>query len=157
MPTPGYVFKDGGPIPDDELEGQKPNEQDTPGYTASSARPASTSTESPLNTPTSTLSTSNAPTDSHVLAEAEHDEKGATQHEHFEHEVRDLGWNDHPDDIPTPLVGGLPNEELWLLVRRFDKVSSKSFSNRWVMLTASSKANVPCQGHQRPHTGRFRP
>ena len=32
-----------------------------------------------------------------------------------------MGWGDHPKDVPQPLVGGLPNEELWTLVRRFNK------------------------------------
>lgn len=35
--------------------------------------------------------------------------------------MRDLGWNEHPAEVPKPLVGGLPNEELWTLVRRFNK------------------------------------
>lgn len=36
--------------------------------------------------------------------------------------VRDLGWNGEGRDVPDPLVGGLSNEELWVLVRRFNKV-----------------------------------
>ncbi|KAL2061795.1 hypothetical protein VTL71DRAFT_7173 [Oculimacula yallundae] len=62
------------------------------------------------------------PTESHALANADHEEKGVAQinHGHIE-EVRDLGWNDHPSDVPAPLVGGLPNEELWTLIRRFNK------------------------------------
>jgi hypothetical protein len=36
-------------------------------------------------------------------------------------EVRNLGWNKRADDVPRPVVGGLRNEELWTLVRRFDK------------------------------------
>jgi hypothetical protein len=62
------------------------------------------------------------PTVSHELANADHEEKGAAQIDHGQTEVRDLGWNDHPTDVPVPLVGGLPNEELWTLVRRFNKV-----------------------------------
>lgn len=62
------------------------------------------------------------PTVSHELATADYEEKGAAQIEHGHTEVRDLGWNDHPSDVPTPLVGGLPNEELWTLIRRFNKV-----------------------------------
>lgn len=61
-------------------------------------------------------------TDSHLLANEDHEEKGAAQIPHGNAEVRDLGWNDHPTDVPMPLVGGLPNEELWTLVRRFNKV-----------------------------------
>jgi hypothetical protein len=65
-----------------------------------------------------------APTDSHALAAADHDEKGIAQlHSQYntEAEVKDLGWNERPEKIPSPLVGGLPNEELWMLVRRFNK------------------------------------
>ncbi|PBP28867.1 hypothetical protein BUE80_DR000130 [Diplocarpon rosae] len=61
------------------------------------------------------------PTESHELANADHEEKGAAQIVLEHSEVTDLGWNDNPSDIPTPLVGGLPNEELWTLVRRFNK------------------------------------
>jgi len=62
------------------------------------------------------------PTESHALANADHEEKGAAQINHGQTEVRDLGWNEEAVDLPTPLVGGLPNEELWTLVRRFNKV-----------------------------------
>ena len=106
---PGYVFKDGGPIPDSEL---KDHEQD-------GVRP-STSNSSTFNTPTSSTSLSNAPTDSHALANAEHEVQGAAQQKHPAGEVKDLGWFEHPNDV-APLVGGLPNDELWLLVRRFNK------------------------------------
>ncbi|KAI9830285.1 MAG: hypothetical protein M1826_004896 [Phylliscum demangeonii] len=60
-------------------------------------------------------------TESHALAVADHDEKGAAQVEHGELEVKDLGWHDHPELVPSPLVGGLDNEELWMLIRRFNK------------------------------------
>lgn len=66
------------------------------------------------------------PTDSHALANADHEEKGAAQIDHGQTEVRDLGWNEEPVDVPTPLVGGLPNEELWTLVRRFNKAGENS-------------------------------
>jgi hypothetical protein len=62
-------------------------------------------------------------TESHALANADHDEKGAAQHDHGEVEVRNLGWNEKPSKIPD-LVGGLPNEELWTLIRRFNKVTN---------------------------------
>ena len=125
MPTTGYVFKDGGPIPDDELDhaGQRPN---LPlGSVPPNAFESSTSSTSPSDTPTSSrsgLASTGVPSDSHALAEADHDEKGAVQHEHYEAEVKDLGWNEHAEAIPKPLVGGLPNEDLWMLVRRFNKV-----------------------------------
>ncbi|WPH02793.1 Hypothetical protein R9X50_00566100 [Acrodontium crateriforme] len=60
-------------------------------------------------------------TDSHALAVADHDEKGFAQEAHG-NEVKDLGWQEENiANIPSPLVGGLPNEELWLLIRRFNK------------------------------------
>jgi hypothetical protein len=63
-----------------------------------------------------------AGTDSHVLATAEHDEVGAAQEDHFEEQANDLGWNSKEQDIPQPLIGGLSNDELFTLVRRFNKV-----------------------------------
>jgi len=62
------------------------------------------------------------PTDSHALALEDHEEKGASQEIHNEPEVKDLGWDEKPEHVPQPLVGGIPNEELWVLVRRFNHV-----------------------------------
>lgn len=60
-------------------------------------------------------------TDSHTLAMADHDEKGFAQEIH-DNEVKDLGWQEEDvGKIPNPLVGGIPNEELWVLIRRFNK------------------------------------
>ncbi|KAF2457883.1 hypothetical protein BDY21DRAFT_343049 [Lineolata rhizophorae] len=77
------------------------------------------------------------PTASHALAMAEAgadgEDKGVVQEtgKRLSHEenkrkdevedVADLGWNKPGDEIPKPLVGRLPNEELWVLVRRFNK------------------------------------
>ena len=139
MPMPGYVFKDGGPIPDSDLKDPLHPANQQPGATpvmervdeqpisrtrtsASNVSSNENSVSSIMNTPTSSASASNAPSDSHALASADdHEVKGAVQTNHEEGEVRDMGWNDHPHDVPTPLVGGLPNEELWTLVRRFNK------------------------------------
>jgi hypothetical protein len=68
------------------------------------------------------------PTDSHVLAHMDHEEKGVAQMDHGQTEVRDMGWNESPADVPSPLVGGLPNEELWTLVRRFNKVRYRAWA-----------------------------
>jgi Protein of unknown function (DUF3292) len=81
--------------------------------TEEKARPAVTATTGALE---------NAPTDSHALATQEHEEKGEAQMGHNEPEVKDLGWDKVAGHQPTPLVGGLPNEELWTLVRRFNHV-----------------------------------
>ena len=69
------------------------------------------------------------PTDSHVLANADHEEKGAAQADHGQTEVKDLGWSEEPADVPVPLVGGLPNKELWTLIRRFNMVCESSWVN----------------------------
>lgn len=90
-----------------------------------------------------------APTESHSLAlEAARGNNpdhgtGRAQVAHGE-EVLDLGWNEHKENIEAPLVGGLSNEEVWLLVRRFNKVllvvcSIESQADHNV-------ANVPCEG-----------
>ena len=129
----GYVFKDGQAIPDDDLKG-RPAASDlssnptTPIAHKSTVdtRQTSTTSSSTMNTPTSSTSTFNggsAPTESHALANADHDIKGAAQVDHDEIEVKDLGWNEHPKDTKN-LVGGLRNDDLWLLVRRFNKVCS---------------------------------
>jgi hypothetical protein len=64
------------------------------------------------------------PTESHELAKSDHEEKGAAQRDHGQTEVKDLGWNESPTEAPNPVVGGLANEELWTLIRRFNKVCS---------------------------------
>lgn len=61
------------------------------------------------------------PSMSHTLAVSDHDEKGVAQEAH-DMEVKDVGWNEPEKNIPSPLVGGLPNDDLWILVRRFNKV-----------------------------------
>ncbi len=128
MPTPGYVFKDGGPIPDSDLKDPQHQANHTPGAEPNMEPVTPTSTNpsngTVINTPTtSSASASNAPSDSHALAieSADHDIKGAVQQNHEAGEVRDMGWNDHPTNVPSPLVAKLPNEELWTLVRRFNK------------------------------------
>lgn len=60
-------------------------------------------------------------TASHELATSPTEETGLVQQDHDE-EVKDLGWNEPKEAIPAPLVGGMDNEGLWVLVRRFDKV-----------------------------------
>ena len=59
---------------------------------------------------------------SHSLATGDHSNKGRAQVEHEDPEVLDLGWNEEKQNIPRPLVGGMGNEELWMLIRRFNKV-----------------------------------
>ena len=211
MPMPGYVFKDGGPIPDDELQGPPPSviplgdnttmlqqqytrqgptydnssmpvtrqtpafqgssmldTRHTPTYNGSSmldtrhtstyngssmldTRHTSTSNSSSMmDTPTSSSSPFHSASDSHALANADHDVKGASQIDHFEPGVKDLGWTEDPENIPKPLVGGLPNEQLWLLVRRFNKVCWGFHWHRrnGVANIPPLVANVSCQSDQ---------
>ncbi|KZO93314.1 hypothetical protein CALVIDRAFT_546671 [Calocera viscosa TUFC12733] len=35
--------------------------------------------------------------------------------------IGDLGWNEKAEDVPQPVIGGVTNDALWMLVRRFDK------------------------------------
>jgi hypothetical protein len=39
-------------------------------------------------------------------------------------DLEDLGWSKDPK-IPVPVLHGMNNEELWILVRRFNKVTSR--------------------------------
>ncbi|ROV99808.1 hypothetical protein VSDG_02938 [Cytospora chrysosperma] len=93
---PGTTFKDLLPIPSD-------------------IRPVT----DPAATETSNTLAAD-PSLSHALATDDHNEKGLAQKEHAE-EVLDLGWNERKQEVAEPLVGGMDNEELWLLVRRFNK------------------------------------
>jgi Protein of unknown function (DUF3292). len=62
------------------------------------------------------------PTESHVLSRVEQDEKGLSQRAGHTAEITNIGWGESPDAIDEPLVAGLSNEDLWMLIRRFDKV-----------------------------------
>jgi len=65
------------------------------------------------------------PTESHELAmkaAKAPEETGAAQVSHG-NEVKNLGWNEPQEAVANPLVGGLSNDDLWVLVRRFNKVS----------------------------------
>ncbi|ORY17777.1 hypothetical protein BCR34DRAFT_610678 [Clohesyomyces aquaticus] len=92
MATTGVVYKDLLPIPH-EID---PDKEET------------------------TTTVRDTPTVSHALAMQEPEQKGAAQVEHGE-EVVNLGWNEPGDAVANPLVGGLANDDLWVLVRRFNK------------------------------------
>lgn len=40
----------------------------------------------------------------------------------------DLGWHKDPEHVTHPVVDGMSNEDVWLLIRRFNKVSLQSFN-----------------------------
>ncbi|KAJ9480925.1 hypothetical protein VN97_g12592 [Penicillium thymicola] len=67
------------------------------------------------------------PTESHVLSQVEQDEKGLSQKAGDTTELTNIGWGGSPDATEEPLVAGLSNEDLWMLIRRFDKVYALSW------------------------------
>lgn len=62
------------------------------------------------------------PTDSHVLSQVEPEEKGLAHQAGERDEMTDLGWGAPAEHIEEPLITGLSNEDLWMFIRRFDKV-----------------------------------
>lgn len=62
------------------------------------------------------------PTDSHVLSHVEPEEKGLAHQAGDTDEVTDLGWCASVERIEEPIIAGLSNEDLWMFIRRFDKV-----------------------------------
>ncbi len=98
MATNGATFKDFLPVPDTLAPVTEPHKDEV------------------------AQSLADAPTISHALAVADHDEKGHAQEVH-DNEVKDLGWNEPEEAIPSPLVGRLSNDDLWILLRRFNKAS----------------------------------
>lgn len=92
------------------------------------------------------------PTDSHALAAAEPEEKGYAQ-THSASSVRDLGWHNDSGSIPRPLIAGLPNDDLWVLLRRFNKVILfPPFLCPPLSLTRLSKSNMSRQHPPLPWT-----
>ena len=83
------------------------------------------------------------PTDSHALAATEPEEKGYAQ-THSTSSVKDLGWHNDSASIPRPLIAGLPNDDLWVLLRRFNKVPPLlSLSNHTTNPLSKSNMSKP--------------
>lgn len=98
-----------------------------------------------------------APSESHELAlgaakAAHEEEKGAAELKH-EKEVVNLGWNEPKEHVQNPLVGGLSNEELWLLVRRFNKVRLNGNIATSKSLIDCSKCTMSKRSRQCPQEG----
>lgn len=125
MPTPGYVFRDGGTTP--PLE-ENPNSEfckritdaTKPGIKQQQAqltppqsptKPITATEKSPLGQNSST---------SHQLATENYAVGGAAQEAGKVDSITNLGWQANAVGVDT-LVGGIPNEDLWTLVRRFNK------------------------------------
>ncbi|RAL07098.1 DUF3292 domain-containing protein [Aspergillus homomorphus CBS 101889] len=61
------------------------------------------------------------PTDSHALSKVDQDEKGLAQRAGDTDTITDVGWDKPPEQIHERVVSGLSNEDLWMLIRRFNK------------------------------------
>ncbi len=121
MPTPGYYFRDGGATPPAE---ENPNSEfrqritnavksSQPSRTPEHKKPVTAKGDAPLAQNTST---------SHQLAVDQHEIGGAVQQAGKEDRITNLGWQANAVGVGA-LVGGMPNDELWTLVRRFNKAS----------------------------------
>ena len=123
MPTPGYVFRDGGATPPEE---KNPDSEFRQRITKAT-KPPVVAANAPLAQNTTT---------SHELAtgaKGDHELTGAAQRAGKEDQTSNLGWQANGVGTDT-LVGGLPNDELWTLVRRFNKASICSYLARTVYL-----------------------
>ncbi|KIW93899.1 uncharacterized protein Z519_05214 [Cladophialophora bantiana CBS 173.52] len=112
MPTPGYVFRDGCDTPRAE---EPPDSEYHQGITQAT-KPAAVTSNAPLAQNTTT---------SHQLATGatgDHEVQGAVQRAGKEDRTTNLGWQANAVGVDN-LVGGLPNDELWTLIRRFNKAS----------------------------------
>lgn len=73
--------------------------------------------------------------DSHELAQKHTHIAGAVQTNAPDTFVRDIGWHKSTDEIPDPLIGGLPNGKLFSLIRRFNKVRwTKTVIENWLTM-----------------------
>ncbi|KAL2166188.1 hypothetical protein VTG60DRAFT_3148 [Thermothelomyces hinnuleus] len=82
--------------------------------------PATDPTTTAPDSQTHTDAARDGPTLSHALATEARGAQGPAQPIN-DSGVVDLGWNEKKEDITTPLIEGMTNEELWLLIRRFNK------------------------------------
>ena len=111
MPTPGYVFRDGGTTPPNEAESA--TVESRPSEIQANARASPTPVQNPL--------LEEKPSESHALATEHHELEGAAQEAGKAAQITNLGWQADVKSAAT-LVEGVSNEELWTLIRRFNKV-----------------------------------
>ncbi|KAI0697567.1 hypothetical protein BC835DRAFT_1270194 [Cytidiella melzeri] len=75
--------------------------------------------------PTTTTDTTPAPIGANLIAATveprPHESTKIEVTELKDPEVKDFGWNSPPRQVPSPLVHGLGNEDIYTLVRRFNK------------------------------------
>jgi hypothetical protein len=63
-----------------------------------------------------------ADTESHDLVQVEADEPGPLQTPVSNGKALDITWKSSSRTIDEDLVSGLSNEDVWMLIRRFNKV-----------------------------------
>lgn len=144
MPQPGYVFRDGGTTPPAEEKPESEYRQRITNATKPGT-PAATTIAATTNSPLA-----QNPTTSHELAtgaKGDHEIGGAVQRAGKENRISNLGWQANGVGTDT-LVGGLPNDELWTLVRRFNK-ASLLLQNSQACYSLHRLANVPCESDPR--------
>ena len=128
MPTPGYYFRDGGATPPPEENANSEFRQ----RISKATKPVTATAQAPLGQDSST---------SHQLATGQHELRGAVQEAGKEDRTSNLGWQANAVGVDQ-LVGGLPNDELWTLVRRFNKVSASSLHPSTRSHHAASKCTM---------------
>lgn len=81
-------------------------------------------------------------TDSYDLAQVESEEKesGAIQPVQSSIKAPDLQWKPSSRTVEEPLASGLSNEDLWLLIRRFNKVCLTDDTEERCLHIATSKS-----------------
>lgn len=122
MGAPGYYFRDGGTTPTDEIN---PNSEFRARLTRAT-RPPTASSRGPLGQETST---------SHILA-TQGNVRGAVHEAGKEDHITNLGWQKNAKGVDQ-LVAGLDNDDLWMLIRRFNKVFLQ-----YICLFPDCKANT---------------
>ena len=69
-------------------------------------------------------------TDSYDLAQVESEDNGALQPVQTSVRPLDTQWKASSRTVDEPLATGLSNEDLWLLIRRFNKVRLTEVTGR---------------------------
>jgi len=139
MPAPGYYFTDGGTTPPGDIRGN-PLDDQLRQRLIHSRLPVSATGKAPLAHNTTT---------SHQLATGNHELQGTAQLAGKEDTTTNLGWQKDAKSIDT-LVGGISNEDLWMLIRRFNKAGRPFFKTSTSLIDASSKQTMSRRSHEHP-------
>ncbi|EED19877.1 conserved hypothetical protein [Talaromyces stipitatus ATCC 10500] len=99
------------------------SENVTPATASSGQRPTNTigNVTADINKVDIIKSETDAPTDSHALAHAEVEETSLIRKLPGDEATSDIGWRQQPDEFDEPIIVGISNEDLYMLIRRFNK------------------------------------